>query len=74
MLKTAFDRLYNLKDEMKNIEGLMSQSSDKFLVKKYGILQTEFEAMGGYTINSDIAKVCNGLGIDESMQERLFIQ
>jgi ATP-binding cassette subfamily F protein 3 len=74
VLKTAFDRLYNLKNEMKNLEGLMSQTHDKFLIKKYGILQTEFEAMGGYTINSDIAKVCNGLGIDESMQERLFIQ
>jgi ATP-binding cassette subfamily F protein 3 len=74
VLKTAFDRLYNLKNEMKNLEGLMSQTHDKFLIKKYGILQTEFEAMGGYTINSDIAKVCNGLGIVESMQERLFIQ
>lgn len=74
VLNTAFSRLHNIKNEMKRMESLMTHSPKKSLVKKYGILQTEFEAMDGYTINSNVAKVCNGLSIDESMQERLFIQ
>ena len=93
VLKTSFERLSNIKNEMKELEKLMAVSSNATsnaasntslavssalssqpsIVKRYGVLQTEFEAMGGYTIDSDIAKICNGLGIDKDMQDRLFI-
>jgi len=73
VLKTSFERLYNIKNEMTNLEKEMALSGIAgAIVKTYGALQTEFEAMGGYNIESDIAKVCNGLGIDKNMQERPF--
>ncbi len=49
-----------------------TNSCPRDIIKKYGALQNEFEFLEGYNIDSDIAKVCNGLGIDRNMQERLF--
>jgi len=72
VLKTAFDRIFQLKAEMRELEKKLELNPDPADVKRYGAIQTEFEASGGYTIDSSIAKVCNGLGISEDMQKKPF--
>jgi len=78
VLKTSFEELFKIRDEMAVLEREMAayntqtNSCPQYIIKAYGALQIKFEAMGGYNIDSDIAKVCNGLGIDKNMQEKLF--
>lgn len=72
VIKTAFDRALEIQDEMKRIEALMQQCPESNCLRKYGILQTEFEALGGYTMDSSIERVCNGLGIGEELMNKAF--
>lgn len=78
VLKTSFEKLYKIRNEMAVLEKKMAayntqtNSCPQNIIKAYGALQIEFETMGGYNIDSDIAKVCNGLGIDKNMQEKPF--
>lgn len=73
VLKTSFKHLFEIKGQMKVLEKSMVISSKPAIIKEYSSLQTEFETLGGYSINSKVAKICNGLSIDEDMQKRLFI-
>jgi ATPase subunit of ABC transporter with duplicated ATPase domains len=72
VLMTAFDKQQMLKQQMNQLEHEMTINYDEKIMKRYGELQTRFEAMGGYTIDSEISKVCNGLQIDGDMQQREF--
>jgi len=72
VLDSAFEDLYALRDRISQLERQMAEDSDPILVKQYGTMTTEFEARGGYTIETSIKRVCNGLGIDPDMQGRRF--
>lgn len=72
VLMTAFESLARLKSEMDELEKAMAESTDEKLVKRYGQIQSSFENQGGYTIESEIAKVCNGLDINQDMQQQRF--
>jgi ATPase subunit of ABC transporter with duplicated ATPase domains len=72
VLMTAFDNLIKLKSEMNELEKAMAVSTDEKLIKRYGQIQSSFENQGGYTMESEIAKVCNGLGVNQEMQQRPF--
>lgn len=72
VLETAFDKHKQLKQEMQELEHVMTVDYDEKVMKKYGELQSRFESMGGYTIESELAKICNGLQIDSEMQQRPF--
>lgn len=72
VLKSAFKQLFKLKEEMMELEGIMTYDSNPVFISRYGELQTKYEAMGGYTIDSSITRVCIGLGINQEMQEKSF--
>ncbi|OPZ94219.1 MAG: putative ABC transporter ATP-binding protein [Firmicutes bacterium ADurb.Bin419] len=72
ILHTAFERLYSLQKEMIKIELLIKESCSETLLSKYGKLQTEYEALGGYDFESKIDKVCNGMNIGHEMRTQLF--
>lgn len=72
VLMTAFDSLMELKGRMNQLEQAMKHSCDEKVLKQYGELLSRYEAMGGYTIDSEVAKICNGLQIDSNMQQREF--
>lgn len=72
VINTAFDRILYLSEEMKRLESLMQQSHQPDVLKRYGVLQMEFEASGGYTMDSSIDMVCNGLGINDEMRKKAF--
>lgn len=72
VLMTAFEKHLALKEEMSNLEHSMTVNYTEKLMKRYGEIQSSFEAMGGYTIESEIAKVCNGLQISTDMQRQEF--
>lgn len=73
VLMTAFEEHLALKAEMSNLEHNMTANCTEKIMKRYGEIQSRFEAMGGYTIESEIAKVCNGLQISTDMQKQEFM-
>lgn len=73
VLMTAFEKHLALKKEMSNLEHNMTANYTEKVMKRYGEIQSRFEAMGGYTIESEIAKVCNGLQISTKMQNQEFM-
>ena len=72
VLDSAFCDVYELKDKIHNMAAKMAYDNSPHLIKQYGEALHEYEARGGYTIETSIKKVCNGIGIDKEMQDRLF--
>lgn len=72
VLNTGFEKLLSMLDDMKKLEEKMSISQDPVIIKQYGELATAFEAKGGYMMETDLARVCEGLSIDQRMLDGLF--
>lgn len=72
ILRSAFHRIDQVRAKMKQLEIRMEKNDDSNLLKQYGALQAEFEAMGGYALDFEIDKVCNGLEIPKEMREKPF--
>ena len=72
VLMTAFEKHLSIKQEMNKLEHEMAVNHDEKIMKRYGELQANFEALGGYTIESEVAKICNGLQISQDIQQREF--
>ncbi|TYS15038.1 ABC-F type ribosomal protection protein [Rossellomorea vietnamensis] len=67
VLKSAFSELLNIEIRLKELEGKMGTEQDagklQRLLEEYGPLQDSFTLGGGYEIESEVAKVANGLEI-----------
>ncbi len=84
VLNSAFDELSGKWEEMRSLEeriqscdtGLQTNEAGdtglEKLLSRYGRLQTEYEALGGYETESRIDKVCNGMKISAAMRSQLF--
>ncbi len=70
-------KLLEVEAKLRNLEEKMATyNPDQLnsLLKTYGEVQDMFEKMGGYKLESDISKVCNGFKISEEMMDRKFSQ
>ncbi|HEX2947032.1 MAG TPA: ABC-F type ribosomal protection protein [Clostridia bacterium] len=84
VLNSAFGGLAEKSEEMRALEEEiqswneeqhsheMGEKGIDKLLARYGRLQTEYEALGGYEIESRIDKVCNGMKIGTAMRSQLF--
>lgn len=72
ILRSAFHRIDDVRTRMKQMEQRMERNDDSRLLQQYGALQAEFEAMGGYALDFEVDKVCNGLEIPREMREKPF--
>ena len=72
ILRSAFHRIDEVRERMKRLEARMEKNDDSNLLKQYGALQAEFEAMGGYALDFEVDKVCNGLEIPKEMRAQPF--
>ena len=73
VLDTAFQRIHDLERELEQVTERMAagESSDE-LLRRYDRLSSNFEQAGGYDVQVQVNKVCNGLGIPQEMRQRLF--
>ncbi len=75
MLRTAFAELLTMEEKMKQLEQEMGVEADgdhlQRLLEKYGQLQEQFLADGGYEIESNMKKIVHGLGIN-ALQDKPF--
>jgi len=68
ILRSSFQDVFTVYDSMKKIEG----DDDPKVLARYGRLMEEYERLGGYDVEVNIDKICNGMNIDDNMRESLF--
>ena len=72
VLRSAFAPLMNIKKKMEQLEKEMAVSATKELLRKYDDLCARYESGGGYEMDVQTDKVCNGLGITAEQRQQLF--
>lgn len=72
VLRSAFSELYNIKKKMQKLEEDMLSGASAQLLSAYDALAARFESCGGYDMDVQTDKICNGLGILNSQREQLF--
>ena len=72
VLRSAFTDLYRIKEKMTKLEQQMAEDSSPALLSEYDKLSNRYDTGGGYTIDTAVDKICNGLGIPAPMRSRLF--
>ena len=73
VLRSAFARMYRMKDEMDALALRMEQgASDETTLRRYGELNARFEGLGGWDTDTAVNKVANGLSIPQDMRQRDF--
>lgn len=72
VLRSAFRKLLEVRQRMEELESQMTASTPKDILNEYDRLCNRFAAGGGYDMDVDTDKVCNGLGIPETMRQQEF--
>ena len=73
VLRSAFARMYRMKDEMDALALAMEQgAADETTLRRYGELNARFEGLGGWDTDTAVNKVANGLSIPQDMRQRDF--
>ena len=72
VLRSAFAGLMSVKRKMEQIEHEMGTDVSQELLREYDNLSNRFQAGGGYEMDVDVDKVCNGLGISFEQRWQIF--
>ena len=72
VLRTAFSRLDGIRREMEQLERQMTEHAPAELLRRYDELTNRYTVGGGYEMETDTDKICNGLGIPDAMRGQLF--
>lgn len=68
-------KVLEIEQKMRELEKRMATCTPEqmdVLLKSYGTLQEAFDNLGGYQLESDVNKICNGFKIKPEMLERKF--
>ena len=72
VLRTAFSVLTATKKKMETLEAAMAQGATQEQLREYDTLVNRFQSGGGYDMDVDVDKICNGLGITAEQRPQLF--
>jgi len=72
VLRSAYRQIMEVKAAMEQLEKEMAHTSDKDLLARYDSLANRFQSGGGYEMDVQVDKICNGLGITASQRKQLF--
>jgi len=72
VLRSAFAELMSFKRRMEQLEALMGSDVTQQQLREYDDLCNRFQSGGGYEMDVDVDKVCNGLGITVDQRAQLF--
>ena len=72
VLRSAYRELFSMKKKMEELERQMTVSADHAILSEYDRLTNAYEVGGGYEMDTNVDKICNGLGIPAPMREQLF--
>jgi len=72
VLRTAFAELDSIRRQLETLESRMTASTPAEILQQYDQLMNRYTVGGGYEIDVDLEKICNGLNIPKPMREQLF--
>ena len=72
VLRSAFAVLTATKRKMEALEAAMAQGATREQLREYDTLVNRFQSGGGYEMDVDVDKICNGLGITPQQRPQEF--
>ena len=74
VLRTAFAELSGIKQKLETLELAMAEDPSPEVMSQYDQLINRYTVGGGYDMDVDLEKICNGLNVPKSMREQLFCE
>ena len=72
VLRSAFSEVVNIRKKMEILEEAMSTGATEEQLREYDNLSNRFQSGGGYEMDVDVDKICNGLAITAEQRYQLF--
>ena len=72
VLRSAFTELLRLRRRMEALEGEMVAGASDAQLREYDSLTNRFQTGGGYDMDVEVDKICNGLGISSEQRGQEF--
>ena len=72
VLRTAFSAVTSAKQKMEELEKSMISGATEEQLREYDALVNRFQSGGGYEMDVEIDKICNGLGISAQQRTQDF--
>ena len=72
VLRSAYNDLMQIKRKMEQLENEMAAGASREQLSQYDALSNRFQSGGGYDMDVDVDKVCNGLGITQEQRSQAF--
>ena len=72
VLRSAFANLAKVREHMQLLEAQMALGATKEQLDRYDALSNQFQSGGGYAMDVEVDKICNGLGILPEQRSQLF--
>ena len=72
VLRSAFRDLLGTKRKMEELEHRMALGADREQLREYDALSNRFQSGGGYEMDVQVEKICNGLGITAEQRIQMF--
>ena len=72
VLRTAYADVTAAKRKMEELEKAMAFGASEEQLRQYDVLVNRFQAGGGYDMDVEVDKICNGLGITQEQRSQEF--
>lgn len=72
VLRSAYEDLLRIRQKMHSLEIAMQSGATSAQLAEYDALSNRFQSGGGYEMDVDVDKICNGLGIIQDQRMQLF--
>ncbi len=72
VLRSAYAELQRVQKQMHQLEEKMQSGATESELKEYDALSNRFQAGGGYEMDVEVDKICNGLGISQEQRGQEF--
>ena len=72
VLRSAYADIMRVKQKMELLECEMVKGATEDQLREYDILTNRFQSGGGYEMDVEVDKICNGLGIPADMRSQEF--
>lgn len=73
-MKRSFKKYFDMENKMRELEKLMTNSNQNIekLVRKYGKIQEEYIASGGYDLEEKFKKICSGFKFSKEILNKEY--
>ncbi|MBQ7331197.1 MAG: ABC-F family ATP-binding cassette domain-containing protein [Oscillospiraceae bacterium] len=72
VLRSAYDEIMCIRNKMQLLEQEMAENATQEQLRRYDDLSNRYESGGGYEMDVEVDKVCNGLGITQKQRSQSF--